>query len=257
MGKTRTEVDRADDDPFAACLSAVLKQEGGYADDPRDPGGATNLGITRRTLAAWRQVSPWIDLPKAAVQALTPADAAPIYRQLYWQPVRGAELPPGLDLAMFDYAVHSGPKRATTSLQTIIGATADGIFGPQTLAALRGRVAAAGVAGLIVALCDGRVTFLQRLAASAVFGRGWSNRVAAIRAAALAMAGISPSQPSSRKTTMNLLSGYKTYIVAALMLLTGLAGLLGVDIPSFTGQAPGELIMQALAFIFLRQGLKT
>jgi peptidoglycan hydrolase-like protein with peptidoglycan-binding domain len=56
---------------------------------------------------------------------------------------------------------------------------------------------------------------------------------------------------------MNFLSGYKTYIVAAFMLLTGIAGLLGVDIPSFTGQAPGELVMDAFAFFFLRQGLKT
>ncbi|MDO8359653.1 MAG: hypothetical protein Q7T08_06390, partial [Devosia sp.] len=57
--------------------------------------------------------------------------------------------------------------------------------------------------------------------------------------------------------SMNFLSGYKTYIVAAAMLLTGIAGLLGVDIPSFTGQAPGNLLMEALAFIFLRQGMKT
>lgn len=57
--------------------------------------------------------------------------------------------------------------------------------------------------------------------------------------------------------SMNILSGYKTYIVAASMLVTGIAGLLGVDIPSFTGQAPGNLLMEALAFIFLRQGMKT
>ena len=56
---------------------------------------------------------------------------------------------------------------------------------------------------------------------------------------------------------MSFLSGYKTYIVAAAMLLTGVAGLLGVDIPNFTGQAPGNLVMEALAFLFLRQGLKT
>ena len=56
---------------------------------------------------------------------------------------------------------------------------------------------------------------------------------------------------------MTFLAGYRTYIVAAAMLLTGLAGLVGVDIPSFTGQAPGNLVMEALAFFFLRQGLKT
>jgi len=55
---------------------------------------------------------------------------------------------------------------------------------------------------------------------------------------------------------MNFLSGYRTYIIAGAMLLTGIAGLVGVDIPSFTGQAPGSLVMEALAFFFLRQGLK-
>jgi peptidoglycan hydrolase-like protein with peptidoglycan-binding domain len=56
---------------------------------------------------------------------------------------------------------------------------------------------------------------------------------------------------------MSFLSGYRTYIVAAAMLLAGIAGMLGVDIPNFTGQAPGNLVMEALAFFFLRQGLKT
>jgi hypothetical protein len=57
--------------------------------------------------------------------------------------------------------------------------------------------------------------------------------------------------------TMTFLAGYKTYIVAAMMLLAGLAGLLGIDVPSVSGQSPGDLILQALAFIFLRQGLKS
>lgn len=56
---------------------------------------------------------------------------------------------------------------------------------------------------------------------------------------------------------MTFLSGYRTYIIAAIMLLTGLSGLLGIDVPSFTGHAPGSLVMEALAFFFLRQGLKS
>jgi len=55
---------------------------------------------------------------------------------------------------------------------------------------------------------------------------------------------------------MTFLSGYRTYIIAGLMLITGIAGVLGLDIPNLTGQAPGDLVMQALAFFFLRQGLK-
>jgi hypothetical protein len=56
---------------------------------------------------------------------------------------------------------------------------------------------------------------------------------------------------------MNILNGYKTYIVAAAMLLAGIAGLLGVDLPAFGDHAPASLVMEALAFFFLRKGLKS
>ncbi len=65
---------------FTLCLEHVLEREGGYADHPSDPGGATNLGITRKTLAAWRRISPWWALPKSEVQGLRRAEAADIYR---------------------------------------------------------------------------------------------------------------------------------------------------------------------------------
>ncbi len=241
---------------FARCLDVVLAQEGGYADHPADPGGATNMGITRKTLARWREVAPWWALPKDAVRALDRDEAARIYEAEYWRAVRGDELPAGLDLALFDYAVNSGPARAAKALQAILEVAADGVIGPLTLGALRARIAAEGVAAIIVALCGGRLDFLQRLASFAMFGRGWTRRVAAIRAAALAMAG-KDNPPTTRRTEMNLLTGYRTYIVAAIMLLIGLAGLLGIDVPSFEGHAPASLVMEALAFIFLRKGLKT
>lgn len=111
-------------------------------------------------------------------------------------------------------------------------------------------------ANLIAALCDSRIGFLRRLATFTVFGKGWTRRVTTIRTAALAMAGA--SLPSTKRTTeMNLFSGYKTYIVAAIMLLIGLAGVFGIDVPAFDGQAPMSLVMEALAFIFLRKGLKS
>jgi lysozyme family protein len=240
---------------FARCLEIVLAQEGGYADHPADPGGATSMGITRKTLARWREVTPWWALPKDAVRALDRDEAARIYEAEYWHAVRGDELPAGLDLALFDYAVNSGPARAAKVLQAILGVAADGVIGPLTLGALRARIAAEGTAAIIVALCDGRTDFLERLANFAVFGRGWTQRIAAIRAAALAMAG-EDNPTTTRRTEMNLLTGYKTYIVAAIMLLVGLAGLLGIDVPSFEGHAPASLVMEALAFIFLRKGLK-
>lgn len=241
---------------FARCLDHVLAHEGGFADHPDDPGGATNMGITRKTLARWRSVSPWWKLPKAEVKALGRDEAARIYDASYWQRVDGAELPAGVDLALFDYAVNSGPVRAIKALQGELKVKADGWIGPLTLGALKARIAAAGVAGIITALCDGRMGFLQRLATFAVFGRGWSRRIADIRAAALAMAGTQDFPSTTRTEEMNLLTGYKTYIVAAIMLLIGIAGLLGIDIPTFDSHAPASLVMEALAFIFLRKGLK-
>lgn len=241
---------------FARCLDHVLAFEGGYADHPKDPGGATNMGITHKTLARWRKVSPWWKLGKNDVRALGRDEAARIYDASYWSRVHGAELPAGLDLALFDYAVNSGPVRAIKALQSALKVKADGWIGPLTLDALKARVAAGAVTGLIAGLCDGRMSFLQRLATFAVFGRGWTRRVTEIRAAALAMAGTTHPQPKGT-TDMNILAGYKTYIVAAIMLLIGLAGLLGIDVPSFDGHAPASLVMEALAFIFLRKGLKS
>jgi lysozyme family protein len=241
---------------FTLCLEHVLEREGGYADHPSDPGGATNLGITRKTLAAWRKISPWWALPKSEVQGLRRAEAADIYRALYWERCRAGELPAGLDLAVFDFAVNSGPARAVKALQAALKVKADGFAGPITLDAVRLRVASEGAAGLIVALCGGRLGFLQRLATWATFGRGWSRRVEIIRKAALAMAGETAPIPHQRRQEMDVLSGYKTYIIAGFMLLAGLAQVAGIDIPALDGQSAGQLFMEGLAIVFLRRGIK-
>jgi lysozyme family protein len=174
---------------FPAALSAVLKEEGGYVDNPSDPGGATNMGITRKTLAAWRKVVPYTSLPKSAVKALTPAEAGEIYRANYWNVIKGDQLPDGLDYAVFDFAVNSGPGRAAKVLQGILGVAADGQIGPDTLSAA-GR---ANVAKTINELCDQRMAFLAALPTYAVFGNGWKARVGRVRTLALQMAGSIPA----------------------------------------------------------------
>lgn len=243
---------------FEQCLQSVLAHEGGFADHKEDPGGATNMGITRKTLARWRRISPWWKLDKAAVRALDRAEAARIYEALYWTASKAGLLPRGLDLAVFDFAVNSGPATAVKALQREVKVRADGLLGPLSLGAIRERVGLAGVAGLIDALCDRRLGFLQGLATFAVFGRGWKVRVEAIRAAALGAAGSSSSsQPHDRRTPMPVLAGWKTYIVAAAMLIAAAAQLLGVDLPAFDGQSAGHLAMEAFAIIFLRRGIKT
>lgn len=167
-------------DRFDACLIEVLKHEGGYVDHARDPGGATNKGITLATLRDWRGAA----VTKADVMALTTAEAGKIYRARYWNAVKGDQLPPGVDLAVFDYAVNSGPGRAARDLQAILGVAVDGAIGPKSLAAV-GRT---GGVTLIIELCDRRRKFLRSLASYSTFGKGWERRVDEIEAAALKVA---------------------------------------------------------------------
>lgn len=164
---------------FAACLGAVLRWEGGWSDHPRDPGGATNMGITLATLRDWRHAP----VTKADVKALTRDEAGKIYAARYWRPLAGDELPEGADLATFDYGVNSGIGRAAQDAQRVAGAEVDGKIGPKTLAAIRGM----GPRAYVKALCARRMGFLRSLAIWSTFGKGWTNRVADIEARALAM----------------------------------------------------------------------
>lgn len=165
---------------FAQCVREVLKHEGGYVDHPRDPGGCTNRGITRATLESWRGVPT----DCAAVRALTEAEARAIYRARYWDAVRGDDLPPGVDLAVFDLAVNSGVGRAARMLQQALGVEADGAIGPRTMVAL----ADADAIGLVGAMCARRLVFLKTLPTWPIFGLGWERRVVDVRAKAVAMA---------------------------------------------------------------------
>lgn len=175
---------------FERSLSAVLKHEGGYVDHPKDPGGATNLGITIGTAKANRMdIDKDGDVDKADVRMLKPSDADPVYKARYWDTVRGDDLPSGVDYAVFDYAVNSGPARAAMHLQEVVGVAPDGKIGPLTLAA----VAAWDSATLIDALCAKRMAFLKRLSTWPTFGKGWSSRVSGVLKLAKEMAGTAPA----------------------------------------------------------------
>lgn len=167
-------------DRFDACLAEILKHEGGYVDHPADPGGATNKGITLATLSDWRGKP----VSKTDVMALTTEEAGVIYRARYWNAVKGDQLPAGVDLAVFDYAVNSGPGRAAKDLQAVLGVVQDGIIGPQTISA----VDRAPPKTTIIALCDMRRSFLRSLSSYGTFGKGWERRVDEVEAAALKVA---------------------------------------------------------------------
>ncbi|WP_210239810.1 glycoside hydrolase family 108 protein [Mesorhizobium sp. B4-1-1] len=164
---------------FARALSLVLSSEGGWSDNPADPGGATMKGVT---LANFRRYVK-ADATKADLRKISDDQVATVYRRFYWDAVVGAGLPAGVDYAVFDFAVNSGPGRAAKYLQAVLGVAQDGRIGPATLAAARGKPA--GV--VIDALCDARLAFLERLPTWPSFGRGWSARVASVRRQALLM----------------------------------------------------------------------
>lgn len=165
---------------FDAALKLVLKVEGGLSDDPHDPGGRTDHGVTQTTFDAWLRKHG--DAVRD-VATITPDEVAAIYRVEYWDRIAGDSLPAGVDIALFDFAVNSGVVRAAIYLQEIVGAAPDGKIGPQTLAA----VAKQRPVFLITKLCAMRLGFLKRLSTWPRFGAGWTNRVNAVEQAAMNM----------------------------------------------------------------------
>jgi lysozyme family protein len=166
---------------FQACLQVILADEGGFSDNPSDPGGATKYGITLATLSAWRGSVQTI----AAVEALTVSDVAPIYQSDYWNAAHCPSWPAGVDLCVFDCAVNEGIGRAVRTLQTAVGVADDGLVGPATLAA----VAKADAAQTIRRIESLRDTFYESLKTFPTFGRGWLARDGRTLAEALKMAG--------------------------------------------------------------------
>ena len=165
---------------FDTCLSHVLASEGGFSNNVADPGGMTNLGCTKAT---WEE---FVGHPVSEkdMRNLTPADVKPLYKRKYWDKVSGDKLPAGLDYAVFDAAINSGPGRAAKWLQETVGVKADGSIGPATLAA----VAAFDPLELIAHYNDKRLQFLESLPTWAAFGNGWDARVSSVQSIASQLA---------------------------------------------------------------------
>jgi lysozyme family protein len=187
-----------DDALFPLALAHVLAMEGGYTEDPYDPGGPTNLGITLAELARDKGVAVTADnfaQLRAELIALPPATAARIYRDRYWEPAGCPALPPPLAVFHFDTAVNQGVGAAARMLQEAAGVAVDGLIGPVTLA----QAAAQPVAATLARYADIRRRHYRSLATFWRFGRGWLARVDATLAAADALpraaASPNPSQP--------------------------------------------------------------
>ena len=168
---------------FERCLKKLLAHEGGFSNHSQDPGGMTNLGVTARV---WEE---WVGHPvnEKQMRNLTPELVAPLYKRKYWDACRADELISGLDYCVFDVAVNSGVGRAVKFLQTCVGVTADGGFGPVTMAAVK--KAEENGASLIEEYCDARLQFLKSLKTWPIFGRGWERRVSEVETESLKMLG--------------------------------------------------------------------
>jgi lysozyme family protein len=167
-------------DNWDSSFTAVLKHEGGFVNHPKDPGGMTNLGVTKASWEAFLNR----DVTETEMRALTPEIVKPFYKAMYWDKIKGDQLPAGVDYAVYDLAVNSGVGRAAKMLQQIAGVVVDGALGPKSMEAIK----ACDPEEMVDALCDMRLAFLKRLPTFDTFGKGWSRRVAEVKDKASGMA---------------------------------------------------------------------
>ena len=166
----------ANDETFAKSLAHVLEMEGGYSNDPYDPGGPTNRGITLAEYARFRNIA--LDAGSRArliaeLQRIPDATVAAIYRQNYWLASCCQAFAPPLALMHFDAAVNHGVFGAIQMLQAVVGVAVDGEIGPQTL----GAIAARNAGDLVEAYAETRRARYRALPHFWRFGRGWLRRV--------------------------------------------------------------------------------
>jgi lysozyme family protein len=156
------------------CIKKVLESEGGYSNDPADPGGPTNYGITIHDYRAY--INPHGTAHD--VKHMSVDQAKSIYRSKYWDAVGGDNLPIGVDYCVFDYGVNSGVSRALRVYRAY-----------SKLSSIHA----------VNAICDERMRFLRRLRIFAHFGRGWTRRVAEVRRDSLWLITQMPNSPPQSK----------------------------------------------------------
>ena len=159
----------------------MLASEGGYVNHPSDPGGMTNLGVTKRV---WEE---WVgrESNEKEMRSLTSEMVEPLYKRKFWDACKCDELPSGIDYLVFDFAVNAGVGRSAKILQTAVGVTPDGGIGPMTLAAVN----AIPEAELVEKFSQAKEDFYRSLNTFETFGKGWLNRVAAVKIKATSMLG--------------------------------------------------------------------
>lgn len=167
-----TEYDKEKKNDFKSSLTIILEHEGGFVNHPKDPGGMTNRGITKKVYERYlgREVREF------EMRVLSPLDVTPIYKIRYWDRVNADSLPDGLDLCVFDFGVNAGPSRSVKMLQSMIGIKADGSIGEDTLVKLDEYIETHGIEYTIINFQATRQEYYQSLSHFDTFGKGWTNR---------------------------------------------------------------------------------
>lgn len=150
-----------DDPAFNLAFDRLIGHEGGYVNNPRDPGGETNWGISKRSY------------PNLNIRKLTRDDSKQIYYRDFWSQIHGDRLPDGVAYQLFDFAVNSGIGTAIRYYQRALDVADDGMFGPRSVAASM-KMSESDQIMRINAL---RLDFMRRLSTWPNFGRGWSGRI--------------------------------------------------------------------------------
>jgi len=148
---------------FDHAFDLLINHEGGYVFDPRDPGGETRFGISKRSY------------PNLDIKNLTLAAAKELYRVDFWNRAQCDRLPPDLAFDVFDAAVNSGIGQAIRWLQRSVGVADDGVVGPLTLAQIQRMD---DVSAIRARFNGHRLEFMTRLSTWDTFGRGWARRIA-------------------------------------------------------------------------------
>ena len=162
---------------FKQSLAWILKHEGGKVDDPHDPGGRTNQGITQRTYDDYRRSK---GLPKRDVYDMEDHERDETYRINYADMVKFDDMPSGLDYSLFDFAVHSGQAQAAKVLQRIVGALAYGVIGMRSLAAVKQYIDKHGLGSLVDTFNHARLRFIRTLRVYPRYKNGWEKRVSQV-----------------------------------------------------------------------------
>lgn len=167
---------------FKECLQFTLAREGGFDNDPDDPGGITNKGITIGVYSEYCGL-PITKKLVSQLRDISDDQLQDIYLTRYWNLVKAGQYPVGVDLCAFDFGVNSGPGTSVRQLQLVVGTKADGFVGPKTLEAIKQFTGTtlAGTLKLCNNFLDARWAYVQTRPAFWKYATGWRNRIELVR----------------------------------------------------------------------------